>query len=665
MTPYSSRFLFVIVVLIVGRALGLHAQTNSERLLFSGIPLSKIEPSNSCISGVAIADFNRDGNLDLAVGFIDYFHHGNDPKICIRLGDGKGAFPKLLTQKVAGVSYSRWGVYNISSLNFDGDANVDIAIRGNHTSCLLRGKGDGTFTLRALADDFNFGYPAGCIADLNNNGLDDFLITRAGEFRCFLDGATNATPVQVNEPFYDTFPYWVDALHPGDFNEDGSVEILADSGSFHYLVSSTNNLVFQNVGSIYYQPRHRFFGESQIADVNMDSHLDLIVMQDPDAANDEPPGVKGKITTLLGNGDGTFKTPIFSDTGSEPICSTVIDFDGDGNLDVVIGNYQKTLTFMKGLGDGRFVKVLHVGINFVPVRLKNADFNKDGKVDFFVSGWTGGPLSNEDHPGYSAIILNRAGYKLNKSDVVWQNGSGALACWIMDSTNYGGSLGLQTALSMKSWRASSLHDLDQDGKPDLLVQNLVDGRIGFASVEGMSVGSIKASPKPAALPLAARQLTAADYNGDGHKDIIWFDGNSVFVTTLIGTNVFQTKSVSSSAGGGTTAWLGWKLVGTANFNGDARTEFLWQDTDRTLWISDEWGPFAANRIRVNQLPFSAGWSILALADYNGDGANDIWFQHTSGRVAVWLLKGTNRIGVASVRAGQPVVAAGWRMVGVR
>jgi hypothetical protein len=32
-----------------------------------------------------------------------------------------------------------------------------------------------------------------------------------------------------------------------------------------------------------------------------------------------------------------------------------------------------------------------------------------------------------------------------------------------------------------------------------------------------------------------------------------------------------------------------------------------------------------------------GWNVQQIADFNGDGKSDILWQHTDGRTAIWLM----------------------------
>ncbi len=155
--------------------------------------------------GLAIADVNNDGNLDLFVTFLidmsnqDFKDHGRRNEIW--LGDGKGGFA---LKKDTGLSTEPQTTITACFFDFDGDGNVDVYV-GNwflkpwkgmeaSVSPLYRGRGDGTFedvTAKAglLGDPEpekrTSRKPVFCAAhtDWNNDGLQDLLIgTYAGRW---------------------------------------------------------------------------------------------------------------------------------------------------------------------------------------------------------------------------------------------------------------------------------------------------------------------------------------------------------------------------------------------------------------------------------------------------------------------------------------------------
>jgi FG-GAP-like repeat/Putative Ig domain len=94
------------------------------------------------VNSIAVGDFNGDGKLDLAIATVDLTVAGSG-SVIILLGDGDATFTQA-----AGPPISLPSARAIAAADFNGDGNLDLAVtsNGNNTVSILLGNGDGTFT---------------------------------------------------------------------------------------------------------------------------------------------------------------------------------------------------------------------------------------------------------------------------------------------------------------------------------------------------------------------------------------------------------------------------------------------------------------------------------------------------------------------------------------
>ena len=184
---------------------------------------------------------------------------------------------------------------------------------------------------------------------------------------------------------------------------------------------------------------------------------------------------------------------------------------------------------------------------------------------------------------------------------------------------------------------------------------------GALTLAGVS-GALFASAAPAGGVQLSLQPTATavhnDFNGDGRSDILWRnDGGQV-------SNWLSTSSggFNNNAASLTTMGADWKVAGTGDFNGDGREDILWrQDGSGTVteWLATASGGYAANNAATVNV--GTDWHIFGVGDFNGDGRSDILWQQNGGLLIDWLGKADG--GFASNSAAfATVVGTEWRIV---
>jgi uncharacterized protein (TIGR03437 family) len=201
---------------------------------------------------LAIADFNNDGIPDIAC-VTGSVQSGSTfvGRVNILIGSGSGTFTSSASIDIPSAPLMTAG-------DFDGDGNADLAVtggrQGNGDIRILWGKGDGTFSVAVLGKvQFIESQYSMATGDFNGDGIDDFAIDLVSSSAPHLDVYTGNKG--RNPGLVSTANVTSQFLTPGDFNGDGSLDlafaggILFGNGDGTFHPATNRNLSFLPGGS--------------------------------------------------------------------------------------------------------------------------------------------------------------------------------------------------------------------------------------------------------------------------------------------------------------------------------------------------------------------------------------------------------------------------------
>ena len=193
-------------------------------------------------------------------------------------------------------------------------------------------------------------------------------------------------------------------------------------------------------------------------------------------------------------------------------------------------------------------------------------------------------------------------------------------------------------------------DFNGDGHPDLVVQNAATHQtvIGYLN-NNVVVGAAYGPTLPGGWKLKA----VADFNRDSHPDYALFI--PVTGQTIIG---YLSGPTVIGAALGPALPGGWELVAAADFNGDGYPDYvLYVPSTHQTVIG-----YLNNNVVVGAAlgpPLPAGWNLMAVADFDRDGNPDYaLFNPATGQTLIGYLSGPTVIGAAF----GPTLSGGWQLV---
>lgn len=412
-------------------------------------------------NGAAFCDFDNDGDLDvyLVTGPVGFDHprikplphdqeppaDGSEPRNGMFRNNGDGTFTDV--SEASGTGHTGWGGGCVCG-DYDNDGDRDLFIAYWGPNVLYRNEGDGSFTDVSSAagiDDERYGL-GGAFGDYDGDGFLDLFVTNYTEFS--LD--TAVLPGERRGNIYGAMR-GIPSMAPPE-SHDPEEDILyrnRGDGTFEDVSRSSGVLKGnpqRGMGVVFW-------------DVDNDGDQDIYV------ANDAGPN---NLYVNTGNGSfedlATVKEIAYDIDGvaEGSMGVATADFDNDGQLDLVVTNFEaQTTTVHRNHGDYFADISYESGVAAATLMALQwgvvaFDYDLDGDQDMYIaSGHLSTALDNQ-YPLSSFAQRNQ----------LFRNDGGRFA----DITSSAGPGMVQ----VRSSRGLAAGDYDGDGDEDLLVVNKND-----------------------------------------------------------------------------------------------------------------------------------------------------------------------------------------------
>jgi uncharacterized repeat protein (TIGR01451 family) len=273
-----------------------------------------------------------------------------------------------------------------------------------------------------------------------------------------------------------------------------------------------------------------------IGDLNGDGRNDVALVTsyyyDPD--NDH------KLFVFLQTPEGTLAAPTKYPVGASGARSVALgDVNGDGRLDVVVGNGDSIgILLQNALGTLDAMATMATPDSYA---VETGDFNDDGRTDVvglavgtadvavFLQNASGSLDPPETYPAPHSVAVVEVG-DVNadgRDDIVVTNQQGFTSSLVVLLQKPGGGFeapASQVVSGSEFTHGAGSGDVDGDGRRDVVVTGGSNGPSAFLAVFRQNAGGTLEPPAILAAYDSPQPAVVADINGDGREDVVVLHG---------------------------------------------------------------------------------------------------------------------------------------------
>jgi uncharacterized protein (TIGR03437 family) len=464
------------------------------------------------------------------------------------------------------------------------------------------------------------------LADFNGDGIiDSAVLTTSGVTVNLLnsDGTTSST---ATYPVAGVGP----SILTADFNGDGFADLAitetdpSGQGNVVILLGKGNG----TFGPATKFPAGPYAFYVATGDFNGDGSADLAVTNSPSSI-----GTASTVSVLLGNGKGTFASPVSYNVGEFPGTIVAADFNGDGKMDLAaldnavgVSNYVNKVWVLLGKGDGTFLTAVSTATGTGSGYLAYAVLSQNGRIDLVIADEFASAaaimMGNGDgtfQPPAEYVIGAQpnsiAPAPLAGGNTLLATADNASASMFYSYVGPDGTVYLPKIQNIGSGPTSiAAADLNGDGQPDLVITDAEAGNIYVKLATGS--GNF-GNPVTYALGSQPGALAIADVNRDGNLDVVAADATGLDV--LLGKGSGALGPVTTFASGGSLS-----SVAIEDFNADGKPDVAAANPSSggvALFLGNGDGTFRSAQtilLAEGSVPLSA-----VGGDFNGDGNPDL------------------------------------------